>query len=306
MPRAGLIVLLLLVRAIPSVAQDHDRAPLVLRLPGGTRALGLGNGFTAGRGAEVLFYNPAQIGLRRGTTLSIQRFGSASTLGSLSITGPMGKISVGAGVQYLEYASRSPVSLYTPPGVLASRGVIGATSFAATVAAAFRWKGVRFGMGAKYAAEHVGGARDGGMAVDLGAARDFGAITVGVALQNLGGDVNIHGLRAELPRRVSLGAATPDVRIGTYFDLAASAAVAVERDGTIVPGGGVELTFELVAGWTVTGRIGATRIEDAPGKAFASPTFGATFGLDRLALDYAFAPYSRGPGAVHRLGIRIQ
>jgi hypothetical protein len=34
-------------------------------------------------------------------------------------------------------------------------------------------------------------------------------------------------------------------------------------------------------------------------------TFGGSFGLDRFWLDYAFQPY-KGPGAAHRLGIRIQ
>ncbi len=295
------------VGTTPAAAQDPQTAPLVLRLPGGTRALGMGNAFVAGRGPEALFYNPAQIGVQRGTAIAIQRFGSASTLGSFSTAGALGKVALAAGVQYLSYHTASGASFFTPPGLLTLGAGPGSSSLAAAVAGAIRWQGVRFGAAAKYVEERVLVARDGTGAVDLGAARDVGWLTVGLAVQNLGARLSYPSVTqtAKLPSRVTLGAAFSGASIGSYFDLGASAALSHERDGTIVPAGGVELTFEPVSGWTFTGRMGARRVNGSSSPSESPITLGASFGLDRFALDYAFEPY-RGVGATHRIGIRIQ
>jgi hypothetical protein len=301
---------LLLLAALPGAgAAQSDppdpSAPLVLHLPGGTRALGVGDAWAAGRGAEVLFYNPAQIGVLRGTTISAQRFGDAATLGTLSTVGPFGRIWIGAGMQYLDYHAEPATGFYTDPAGLTSRGPVHAASMAATVAAAFRFKGVRFGVGAKYVEERVGAARDNGAAFDVGAAREVGRTTVALAVQNLGGDLEVLGQEAELPTRVTLGVASPTIRVSTFFDATIALAVSREQDGRIVPAGGAELFYEPVGGWYFVARAGARRVRSEPGRAEAPVTFGGSFGLDRFWLDYAFQPY-KGPGAAHRLGIRIQ
>jgi hypothetical protein len=306
-PPRPLALLTLMALALPAgiaPAQGPATAPLVLRLPGGTRALGLGDAFVAGRGAEVLFYNPAQIGVTRGTTLSLQRFASASTLGSLATNGPFGKIALGVGVQYLDYGATAG-GFPTPPARLTQRGGLGSSSLAATVGGAFPWKGVRWGIAAKYVEERLPAARDGAPAFDLGAARQALGLTFGLAAQNLGGHLALGGTRAGLPARVILGAALPARRLGTYFDIGGSAAIARERNGRIVPAGGIEVAYVPVSGWIFAGRAGARRVERR-GTPEESPfTFGATFGLDRFGLDYGFEPF-RGPGATHRVGIRIQ
>ena len=301
---APLALMVLALAAGIARAQDPATAPLVLRLPGGTRALGLGDAFVAGRGAEVLFYNPAQIGVTRGTTLSLQRFGSSGTLGTMVTAGPFGKVALGVGLQYLDYGAE-PGGFPTPPARLTVRGALGASSLAATVGGQFQWKGVRWGAAAKYVEERLPAARDGAPAFDLGAARQALGLTFGLAAQNLGGHLALGGTRADLPTRLILGAALPARRLGTYFDIGGSAAIARERNGRIVPAGGIEVAYVPVSGWIFAGRAGARRVTGS-GTPEESPfTLGATFGLDRFGLDYAFEPY-RGPGATHRVGIRIQ
>src|SRR5688500_10891859 len=218
MSRFTTALLLLAVLTGAGAAQSDPpdpSVPLVLRLPGGTRALGVGDAWTAGRGAEVLVYNPAQIGVLRGTTISAQRFGDAATLGTLSTVGPFGKIWIGAGMQYLDYHAEPATGFYTDPAGLTSRGPVSAASMAATVAAAFRFKGVRFGVGAKYVEERVGGARDNGAAFDFGAAREVGRATVALAVQNLGGDLEALGTGAGLPTRTTRGVAAPAIQFGS-------------------------------------------------------------------------------------------
>ncbi len=299
-------ILLALALAAPAArAQEPPTAPLVLRLPGGVRAAGVGNAFTGGRGAEVLFYNPAQIGVLRGSTVSLARFGSSATLGTLSTVGPFGRVAIGAGVQYLDYESPVGASLYSSPGVLPVGGPLQSSSLAATVAASTRIRGVRFGLAAKYVQEYIGGLRDGGVAVDAGVAGEIGRTTFGLAVQNMGSGLEILGEPASLPTRVSLGVASPAITLGTYFDLAAFGSVSRERDGRITPAAGAELVYQPVSGWSVVARLGARRVDGGPGPLESPVSLGGSFGLDRFWLDYAFQP-SRGSRATHRVGIRIQ
>ena len=305
MSRVVTSFLLVAVLTGSGAAQSDPSAPLVLRLPGGTRALALGDAWAAGRGAEVLFYNPAQIGVLRGSTVSAQRFGDAATLGTLSTAGPFGKIWLGAGVQYLDYHAAPATGFFTNPAGLTLRGPVNAASMAATVAAAFRFKGIRFGLGAKYLEERVGGAQDNGAAFDFGAAREVRRATVALSVQNVGGDLELLSQEAELPTRVTLGVTSPSIRVSTFFDAGIAVAVSRERDGRLVPAAGAELIYEPVGGWYFVARAGARRVRSEPGRAESPVTFGGSFGLDRFWLDYAFQPY-RGPGAAHRIGIRIQ
>lgn len=298
-----LLLTLLAPRAVP--AQEKPLAPLVLRLPGGTRAGGLGNAFVAGRGAEVLFSNPAQIGILRGSTISGTRFGSRATLGTFSTVGTLGRLSLGAGVQYLDYHPPAAAGLYIRPAQLSLGGTLNAASLAATLAVMTRIMGVRLGAGAKYVQESIGGLRDGGLALDLGAAREVGRATLGLSVQNIGGGLDILGQEAELPTRVSLGAMSPSIFLGTYFDLVVSVAVARERHGRIVPAGGAELFYQPVEGWVFVARAGARRVEEGPLPKESPLALGGSVGLDRIWLDYAFQP-SRGSRGAHRLGIRIQ
>jgi len=299
----GLAILVL--AATTAQAQSAPLAPLALRLSGGTRASGLGQAFVAGRGAEVIFFNPAQLGILRSSMISLQRFGSAATQGTFATVGPFGRLAIGAGVQYLDYQSPATTSHFIRPADLAAGGPFNSMSLVATVAAGRVIKGIRVGAAGKYVQENVGGVRDGGLALDLGVAREVGRTTVGLSVQNIGGGIGILGEPARLPTRVSAGIFSPSILLTQYFDLVVALSVSRERDGRIVPAGGAELFYQPVEGWIFVGRVGGRRVETGLTSKESPVTLGGSFGLDRLWLDYAFQP-SRGDGASHRIGIRIQ
>jgi hypothetical protein len=223
--------------ASPAVAQQAPTAPLVLRLPGGTRAAGAGNAFTAGRGAEVLFYNPAQIGILRGTTVSLARFGSSATLGTLSTVGPFGKISLGAGIQYrtMDRPSAAPsgagpassrwgtVPILQPGRLRGRERPLSRASGSASPESMSRRISVVFGMTAPRAGRRRG----------PGARPDHDRPW---RVQNIGEGIEILGQSASLPTRVSLGAISPSILLGSYFDVSFAAVVSRERDGRIAPG----------------------------------------------------------------------
>ena len=287
-------------------AQDAAAAPIILLVPGGTRAFGLGNAFVAGSGPEVVFYNPAQVGSGRGTTLSAQRYGGGSTLGSLATSGALfDGFSYAAGAKYLDFSTMfdAPVR----PADLTHRGPVDANSLVATLAVATSWKGLRWGIAGKYASERLSEGTSSAVAVDLGAGYRLGRISLGLAAQDLGSDILVAGTRVDLPSRVTLGAMLPDQYLSTYFDIAGSVALTRNRDGQLVPGGGVELTWNPVSGVGITGRVGLRRVPGGAAPGESPVTFGATLGIDRYALDLAWEP-ARGPGggSTERVGLRIQ
>ncbi len=297
-------VVFLFVLASQAIAQNEGTAPLVLNLSGGTRALGLGDAFTAGRGAEVLFYNPANIAGTPGSTISLQRLGGASTLGTFSTIGPFTRFALGAGVQFLDYGA-DPGSFPSRVSDLTQRGSVDESSLAATVALQFPFMNLRMGVATKYVEEHRGSNRGSSIAYDVGVAREVSIVSIGFAVQNMGRDIQIGTQRAELPMRISLGAMIPRIRLGTFFDAGVAAAVSRTRDGTINPAGGAELIYNPVQGWTFVGRVGARRVSEGSSSAESPITVGGTFGLDRLSVDYVFAPF-KGLGSAHRIAIRIQ
>ena len=124
------------------------RAQTVLQLPASTRALGVGDAFVAGRGSDMIFYNPAMLALQPGLSASMQRYGDASTLGALSSTFSSGPLAAGAGAQLLDYGAETASG--TRAGNLGERGDVSAASLAASLALASQVKGVRIGVAAKY------------------------------------------------------------------------------------------------------------------------------------------------------------
>jgi hypothetical protein len=290
------------VLGLAPIAAAQETAPLVLRIPAGARAAALGDAFVAGRGSEMVFYHPAQIGLTTGLAVSLARYGSAATAASLATASMLGQVAIAAGVQWLDYGAGSG-GFPTPPGDLTRAGET-SQSLAATAALAFRFRGLRWGMAAKYVEERLPGARPGGAAFDVGVARELGRFPIGLVAQNLGGRLAGDGLTAPLPRRLVLGATTPRWPIHTWFDVSATAALSWERESRLSPSGGVELTWVPLDGYSVAARIGARRVEGGP-RTRRPLTFGAGVGFDRFSLDYAYEGYS-GEGGAHRVGIRLQ
>ncbi len=300
--RLALSALVALVTVRGATLPAQETAPLVLRLPSSPRAFGLGNAYVGGEGADAIFFNPANVGRTTGLLVSAARFRSASTEATIASSTSLGtKLAVAAFAQWLDYGS---AGFPTPPGLLTTRGPDDAQSLAAGMGAATIVKKFRIGVAAKYVEERIAGVRGGRPAFDVGLAREIRWLTVGFAVQNLGRALDVGGTTARLPTRLSVGATTRRLPIGAYFDVLASAAVLRERDGSIVPGGGAELVYEPVSGWTAKLRAGLHR-PDPSSPAIGPITLGGSLGLDRFSLDYSVEWYRVG-GTVHRFGVRIE
>jgi len=289
----------------PSLALGQEgTAPLVLRVPASPRAASVGNAYAGVRGSDVVFGTPAAIALVTGVFASVGRYGSASTLGSAASATAIGRVGIAFGVLWLDYDAR-PGVFPNPVGELTVAGPVASSSLAALVAGSYRVWGFRVGAAAKYVEERVGSTRGSGPGFDVGVQRDVGRFTLGLVAQNLGPALDVGPASAKLPTRVVVGATSPRVPLGTWFDLGASAAVGWERELGIVPGGGVSLFYLPLEGWTVALRAGARRVEtDGPNRPFPV-TVGAGMTVDRVSVDYAWEPW-RGTGAAHRLGFRIE
>ncbi len=286
-----------------ATAQSDHYAPLVLMLPASARAMALADAYVAARDNDAaVFYNPAQLAIARGMSASVARYRSASTLTSLSGSmafGP-GPGGVGFGVQMLDYGAYSG-RFPALSRDLTRRGPLLASSLAATIGFATIYRDIRVGFAGKYVDERLPSARTGVLAFDAGVSKDVGQVTVGLSAQNLGEDLVIGQQHAKLPQRYTFGIGGVGLPIGP-FDIAASTSVSVLRNGFITPAGGVELLYSWLDGYTLAGRVGVRRTEDA----VQSPiTFGAGITVDRVSFDYAFDNFD-GPGGVHRVGLRIR
>jgi len=282
--------------------QASGLGPIVLQLPASTRAIGFGNAYVSVRDPEAIFYNPAQLGVRPGVALSVERYASTATAGAIASSYVFGPVGFGVGAQFLDFDAASPLYPGAAPNgeQLMAGGELPASSLVAVMAGELAYKGVRWGIAGKFAEDRVGDARDGVLLADVGAAKEIGPGTAGVTVQNLGTSARVAGTAAALPTRATLGysAAGP---LGP-LDAVASAAVSVRRGGRVSPAGGLEVGYMPIDGVSFAGRIGGR----VPEKNAESPlTLGASFTFDRLSVDYGFEPM-QGEGSGHRIGLRIR
>lgn len=310
--RVGRVILVVIWFVPPAVhAQAAGYGPIVVQLPGSARAVGFANAYVGVREPEAVFYNPAQVGGRSGLAVSAERYGSASTAVALAAAFVVGPAGVGLGAQLLDFHAAGTRYPEVAPngGQLTARTLFPASSAVATLAVSVPFKGIRWGAAAKVAEDQVIGARcvetcdyQARVALaDVGAAKDFGPVSVGLAVQNLGKSPAMAATSAALPTKVTAGLAGAGLLIGP-FDLAGSLALSVRRGGRVSPAGGVELAYVPIDGVMFAARAGARRPErDAEGPL----TLGATFSFDRLSLDYGFEGYA-GEGSGHRVGVRVR
>jgi hypothetical protein len=284
-------------------AQELGFGPIVLQLPASTRAIGFGNAYVGVREPEAVFYNPAQLGVRPGVALSVERYGSVATAGAVSSSYVFGPFGFGVGVQMLDFrASSAGYPGVAPNGErLLADGALPASSIVAATALEMAYKGIRWGVTGKLAQDRVADARDGVLAADVGAAKEIGPVSVGATVQNLGVGAKMLGTSAALPTRGTIGFAGAALPVGP-LDMAMSAAVSVRRGGRVSPAGGVEFGYVPIEGVIFAGRVGARLPEK---NAEAPLTLGASFTFDRLTVDYGFEPY-QGKGSGHRVGLRIR
>ncbi|MGH7500260.1 MAG: hypothetical protein ACREL7_00745 [Longimicrobiales bacterium] len=296
---------MLLLLALPhrAGAQVRENAPLLLQLPGSTRALGLGDAYhLASADNDAIFYQPGLIDAARGAGASLAFFETAM-LATISAVADFWDGGIAFGVQSLSYTSLSRTSgafAFGEAG-LGEEGTVSTSELALSAGYGRVIKGFRVGLIGKYVELRVPGERDAGLAADLGIARRFGFVTAGFAAQNLGRSPDLEGEDLTLPLMFTLGASTQSTPFGP-LDVAAAAAVSRWNDGTVVPHAGIEFAYWPVSGRTFIGRIGVRYIEDNDIRPL---TAGAGFAGDRVMIDYAVQAYE-GARAVHRVGVRVR
>lgn len=298
-------LLTLMTLATGQVAAQRPTPPPLLLLPGSTRAMGLGNAFVAGSGADVIFYNPAQVGESRTTVLSTQRFGSRASLASLATNTAALGLSIGFGAQYIEYgAEREDGS--TSISALARGGDFASSSVLGLMSASIERNGIRMGITGKYLAQQMAIGRQSTPSLDIGFAGDVSFVAIGVVLSDPDGIFdNSSTPRLRLPTRATLGAMVSNRPIGTWFDAGIAASVSTDKRGRMIGSGGVELTYVRVSGWSFTGRAGLRAAPQPEYRGTSPLTLGATVNADRLSVDYAFQQLE-GEGATHRVGVRFR
>lgn len=302
--RRGACLLVLAAWASPAAthAQDLAVAPLVLSTPGSTRALALGNAYTAlGADPDAIFYNPAQLVAARGISIGLQRYGARSSLMNLSAVSVLAPGTIGIGVQLLDQASsaasfrdladRGESALFVRGSTLAT-GAVASLAYARPA-----FFGTRVGVAGKVIHQQFGNGRDLTGAFDIGVAHGS-TLQLALVGRNLGHGIRLGSATIALPREVAFGTALPRREIGP-LDLAATASVSMLAGGTLAGGGGTEWSYMPLDGFTFAARIGYRAVE----RAESHLTLGGGFVGERVSLDYAFqAP--DGARSAHRIGIR--
>ncbi len=299
--RQALLLLILAALPPPTAAQSDGNAPLLLELPTSTRGLGLGGAFVLSNpDADAVFAAPGVLNSARGASVTMQRYGSHSSLLSLSAATAWAGGGLAFGLQSLSYGMDGTTLGSVPDDASALLGTGSGTSteLVASVGYGRVIKGLQVGLVGKYIEQRIAGARSVTAAADVGVAvRELG-ITWSLMAQNLGPGLTI-GESLPLPQRVTFGASTRSRPVGA-LDLLASATVSRLRDGDIVPAGGLEISYWPITGRTFTVRVGGRRV---PGGTRSPITFGAAFTGDRITIEYAFEEFD-APGAAHRFGVR--
>ena len=298
-----LSALALLLCAAPAVAQPAPVAPLLGWLPVSTRALAMGGAAAAVPDAAAVLHNPALLASARGLEVGAQRYGRGATLGSLAGAIAYAPGGLGFGIELLD--QRAPcagcaAALPTREADLTMRGGLPASGLAATLGFGRTVHGVQVGASARYVEQRIPDERDGTLAADVGAAYDVGPVTLGLTVHDIGGTLSLAGRDWSLPRRATLGAAVDRLAVGP-FDLGAAGDVSLLTDGELAIGGGAEIGYTPLDGYTVAGRVG---LRHAPGGDVGPLSLGAMARRDRIALEYAWQPLDGG-ASLHRIGLLL-
>ncbi len=302
MRQLSTLTVIAVLAAHPTWAQSLRNGPIVLELPASTRALGLGGAFVlVGNDPDAIFYNPALLRQTSGAGFAVQRYGSESTLGTLSVGRSWSGGGLAIGAQVLSYRASAfdPTIISSDEALLLQPGLIGGSDLVASLAYGRTIKGLHVGVATKLVEQRLGAARDATAAFDLGLAKDVGDVTVGLAAQNLGPGLDIDISSLPLPHRITLAASLQSQQVGP-LDVVATAAVSRRRDAQIVPAGGLEIGYWPIRGRTFIARVGIRRVPNGGASALS---WGAAFIGDAITVDYAFQEFE-GSGAAHRVGLR--
>jgi hypothetical protein len=274
-------------------------ASTVLRIPPAPRPLALGNALVAVPDVWALEYNPAGAGTEAAVAFAYQGLPVGAMAGAAAVVAPLSRtVAFGLSARFVDYGEidvieadpGSPVG--RPTGATATGGEL--TTLAAVSAGLGR---VRWGVGGRWLRLDVAGLTDDAFAVDAGVSLAAApALTLGAAVQSLGGDVRA-GQPAPLPRTVRAGAAVRRPLGPLEGLLTVEARRREARSGV---GAGLEVTggAEAVRG---TVRLGYES-RAAAGDAYSRLVFGGGVRVDRVAVDLAYR--ALGPlGSTHQVSV---
>ena len=291
-----------------AIAQPVGEGPIVLRLPSGARAASMANAALTLNDADVLMYNPGMLSVARGgNSISVQRYGSHGTTGSMAAIVTSGSLFIGVGAQFLEWSAPNGVSygeaVKAGATALSDSGGVASSSSAFTVGVSRTIKGVRLGASAKYVDERFGAAHGGTAAFDLGAIRSLGRSNLALVVQNLGGSANVAGEKGPLPRRIGIGYGGGPFPVWEHWDIGMQTQLTLEGDLFLRPAGGVEIGYVPIEGVSILFRTGFRLPRE---KSESLVTGGIGLSYDRFSLDYAAEPFRDGRPVSHRVGFRIR
>jgi hypothetical protein len=300
--RSLVLVLAGAVLALPAAAQEPAAGPVVLLLPVSPRLTGLGG--ASNRDDYSIFYNPARIAPTNGIGIAFGRYGFNGTSAAVANTAKVGSLNLGWGLEMAQFRASTNAPYPFTPADLAFDGTRPTISLAADVAAEYTLKRFSLGVGVKFAEDRVDATNNfpsvappsaiqrNLMLADVGATHALWGGTAEVAVLNIGD-------RSSYP--------TPTIaKLGFSRSLSTRqldflfAADATEHDGWYGGGGGAEMGWGWIEGWSIALRAGARRPESAEQRPM---TVGATLNADRLALDYALE-FFEGNRYAHILAVR--
>lgn len=299
---------LLAVLAAPQTVAAQNEGLLVLTLPVSTRAAAMGNAWVAGRDEYGLFYNPA---LAATTSMPVgvtfAQYGDRAFSLATASGATVGPVNIGWGVHLANFsvapARRYP---YTIADVVGA-GDADASSLVGVLAANVTKKGVRFGVGAKYAHDVTpsvltSSVRHARVLADLGATRSLFSGTIGLAVQNIGTpytrNTSTGAQSVSVPAQLALGWTAS--RSWGEFDYTFATQLLARRHGFVSPGGGIDVGYSWIEGYAVNARVGARRPDT---KDERPVSVGAAFNADRLNMEYALG-FVAGSKQVHRVTLR--
>jgi hypothetical protein len=298
---AFLSILTLSRRPRHAAAQNIGYGPLALTLPTSARMLAMGDIGVVGRDDDVIFYNPAQLSVARGTSLSLTRLSETARGGTMSTVLRLGPGALGFGANYLEYQV-TPVNYPVYLGDVIDRNFSIGTSAVGAMGYAQTYRGFRVGAAAKYAMDAIEIERFASFYGDVGIAHDFrnGRYNTGLSVQNIGSSISRASDRIQAPTTATLGAATAR-QLGP-LDAVATAGVSYSELDDFTAGGGAEIGYSWITGYNIAVRGGAHQARQGGDTEIMG---GLGFTADRLTLD---AVIHRLPGsrAGLRAGIRIR
>jgi hypothetical protein len=280
-----------------------------LHIPSSARTAALGNAWVAGRDAEVIFYNPAQlVGARPDIAVSVTRPGKAGTAVSAASAYSGGRFSLtlGWGVQALGF-NVDPAAPYPySPDVLLTRGAAQGQSLLLAFGGGVSYKGFKFGGAVKYLSDSAStplntvptvSIQQHTWLADVGVSRSQWGGTFAFSAQNIGPTTSDDPSRLTTPQQF-LGGWSMGRSVGP-LDLTGYAQVTLRPDW-IAPAGGLDVGYSWIEGYNVSLRVGARRPETTSGNPMS---LGAAFTADRITVEYAMQ-FVDGGRASHGVTVR--